>query len=177
MSTWWQRGELILLTWSIKEHTENYFQGDHRAWNIFETLESNRFIGTQARTHLQNKFIISKEVSITDLDNASGGQLLYWIGYRQALGHKLCIVYWSYFSNTWSTYWALLTLPMLRLFSSKIQRCKYFWKPSKPCHVDIHSIALAEHSQMSTHMPGFQSFFRFFASFGIGQISHQQHKG
>ena len=26
-------------------------------------------------------------------------------------------------------------------------------------------------------MPGFQSFFRFFASFCIGQISHQQHKG
>ena len=30
---------------------------------------------------------------------------------------------------------------------------------------------------MSTHMPGFQSFFRFFASFHIGQISHLQHKG
>ena len=30
---------------------------------------------------------------------------------------------------------------------------------------------------MSTHLPGFQLFFRFFASFCIGQISHQQHKG
>ena len=30
---------------------------------------------------------------------------------------------------------------------------------------------------MSTHVPRFQSFFRFFASFCIGQISHQQHKG
>ena len=30
---------------------------------------------------------------------------------------------------------------------------------------------------MSTHVPGFQSFFRIFASFCIGQISHQQHKG
>ena len=26
---------------------------------------------------------------------------------------------------------------------------------------------------MSTHVPGFQSFFRFYASFCIGQISHQ----
>ena len=26
------------------------------------------------------------------------------------------------------------------------------------CHVGIHWIALAEHSQMSTHVPGFQSF-------------------
>ena len=30
---------------------------------------------------------------------------------------------------------------------------------------------------MSTHVPGFQSFIRFIASFCIGQISHQQHKG
>ena len=40
-----------------------------------------------------------------------------------------------------------------------------FKKSSKPCHVGIHWIALAEYSQMSTHVPGFQSFFRFFASF------------
>ena len=37
-------------------------------------------------------------------------------------------------------------------------------------------IALAEYSQISTHLPGFQSFFKFFASLCIGQISHQQHK-
>ena len=30
---------------------------------------------------------------------------------------------------------------------------------------------------MSTHMPGVQSFFIFFASFCIGKISHEQHKG
>ena len=66
---------------------------------------------------------------------------------------------------------------MLRLFSSKAQGRKDFRKPSKPCHVGIHWIALAEYSQMSTHVPGFQSFFRFFASFCIGQISHHQHKG
>ena len=31
-------------------------------------------------------------------------------------------------------------------------------------------------SQMSTHMPGIESFFSVFASFCIGQISHQQQK-
>ena len=51
---------------------------------------------------------------------------------------------------------------MLRLSSSKTKGCKDFWKPSKPCHVGIHWIALAEYSQMNTHMPVFQSFFRFF---------------
>ena len=56
----------------------------------------------------------------------------------------------------------LLTLPMLRLLLFKDQGWKGFWKPSEPCHVGIHWIALAEPSQMSTHMPGFQSFFRFF---------------
>ena len=60
-----------------------------------------------------------------------------------------------------------LILPML---TTCAQKSKDFWKPSKPCHVGIHWIALAEYSQMSTHVPGFQSFFRFFASFCIGQI-------
>ena len=52
---------------------------------------------------------------------------------------------------------------------------KIFEKPSKSFYVGIHWIALAEHSQMSTHVPG--SFFRFFAPFSVGQISQQQHKG
>ena len=39
---------------------------------------------------------------------------------------------------------------------------KNLWKPSKHCHVGIHLKALAEYSQMSTHMPGFQSFSSFF---------------
>ena len=34
-----------------------------------------------------------------------------------------------------------------------------------------------EYQQMSTHVPKFQSFFRFFASFCISQISQQQYKG
>ena len=72
--------------------------------------------------------------------------------------------------------WAINPL-MLSLLSSNVQGPKDFWKPSKPCHVGIHWIALTEYSQMSTHMPGFQSFLRFFASFCTGQISHQQYKG
>ena len=35
------------------------------------------------------------------------------------------------------------------------------------CHVGIHWKALAEYSQMSTHVPGFESFFSFFASFSF----------
>ena len=54
---------------------------------------------------------------------------------------------------------------------------KDFWKTSIPCHVHIHWIALAEYSQMSTQMTGCQSFLRFFASFCIGQISHEQQNG
>ena len=60
---------------------------------------------------------------------------------------------------------------MLRLLLSKAQGCKVFLKPFKPCHVGIHWIALAEHSQMSTHVPGLHTFFRFSTSFFIGQIS------
>ena len=67
-----------------------------------------------------------------------------------------------------SDYWHL-TLPMLRLLSSKTQESKNLWKPSKPCHVGTHLIALSEYSQMSTHMPGFRGFLRFlFALFCIG---------
>ena len=48
---------------------------------------------------------------------------------------------------------------MLRLLLSKGQGRKDFSKTSKPSHVGIHWIALAEYSQMSTHVPGFQYFF------------------
>ena len=68
-----------------------------------------------------------------------------------------------------------LTLPMLRLLSSKT---KIFENHLIiPCHVGIHWKALVEYSQMSTHLPGFTSFSRFLASFWIAQIIHQQHKG
>ena len=54
---------------------------------------------------------------------------------------------------------------------------RIFEKPSKPCFVGVHWIALAECSQMSIHVPGCQSFFRIFASFCDGKISHQQAQG
>ena len=42
-----------------------------------------------------------------------------------------------------------LTLPMLRLLSSKAQGHEDNWKPSKPCHVGIHLKALAEYVKHS----------------------------
>ena len=49
-------------------------------------------------------------------------------------------------------------------------------KTFKPCRGGIHWRALAEYSQMSNRVTGFQSF-RFFAAICIARISHQQHKG
>ena len=63
------------------------------------------------------------------------------------------------------------TLPMLRLLSSKARGRKGLLKPSKPCHVGIHWIALAEYSQMSTHMPGFQSFSGFLHLFVLVELA------
>ena len=68
------------------------------------------------------------------------------------------ICYWK---STWElnrSSLLLLTLPMLRLLSLKTQGCKKFGKPSKLCCVCIHWRALAEYSQISTHMPVFLSF-------------------
>ena len=62
-----------------------------------------------------------------------------------------------------------LTLPMLRLLLSKAQGHNDFWKPSEPCHVGVHWIALAEYSQMSTHLPGFQSFQGFLHPFVLAR--------
>ena len=62
-----------------------------------------------------------------------------------------------------------LTLQMLRR--------KGIWKPSQPCHVGIHWKAPANNSQIRIHVPVFQWFFSFFASFYIWRIGHQQHKG
>ena len=55
-------------------------------------------------------------------------------------------------------------------FRPLAQGCKDFWKPSKPWHVGIHWKALAECSQMSTHiMQRSQLFIRLFASFWEAQ--------
>ena len=60
---------------------------------------------------------------------------------------------------------------MLRLFSTKAQWPNIFFKPSKPCHVDIHWKALDRYTQIGTHMPGFPSFLSFFASFCFAQVA------
>ena len=65
--------------------------------------------------------------------------------------------------TSWLGYKWAWTHPMVRLLSSKAQECKVFWNPFKPYHVGIHRKAVAEYSQMSTHLPGFQSVFRFLA--------------
>ena len=65
----------------------------------------------------------------------------------------------------------ILTLPTLRLLSANAQKRKYFWKPSKPCQVGTHWITLMEYSQMSTHMPQFQWFYRIFALFCIANLA------
>ena len=66
---------------------------------------------------------------------------------------------------------------MRRLLPPKGQGRNDLRKPSKPCHVGIYWKALTEYSQMSTHMPGFQSFSIFFASICFGQIIKKQSKG
>ena len=66
-----------------------------------------------------------------------------------------------------------LTHLMLRLLSSKAQGSKDFLKPSKLFHVGIYWIALSSCSQMSSHLPGFQSIF-FLHHFFNSQTSHQQ---
>ena len=75
-----------------------------------------------------------------------------------------CFLKWALSKN-------LLNLPMLRLHSSKAQGCKYFWKSSKPCHVGIHWKVLTEFSQMSTHLPGFQTFSVFLHHFVLGKLA------
>ena len=81
------------------------------------------------------------------------------------LEYDIIQVYLTYLPINYLYLGHYLTLPMLRLLSSKAQGCKDFQKPSKHCHVGIHWIALAEYSQMSTHVPRFQSFFQVFCIF------------
>ena len=72
--------------------------------------------------------------------------------------------YQNYFQNCLRFRWLLssfLTLSMLRLLLSKAQEFKNLGKSYKPYHLGIHRKALIEFSQMSTHLPGFRSFFSF----------------
>ena len=65
----------------------------------------------------------------------------------------------------------ILTLPMLRLLSFKAQGCNDFWKPSKPCHVGIHWIALADYSQIRTLVLRFQLFKGVMHSFVMAKLA------
>ena len=103
------------------------------------------------------------------------------------IGFPLCYSLWSYMMKSYlpckaGTLWCLpalqpfwnflpahlarqpLTLCCWWQQSPKAQERKNLWKLSKPCLVGIHWIALAEYSHMSTHLPGFQWFFRIFVS-------------
>ena len=76
---------------------------------------------------------------------------MLWVSNAQAASCSFCNFDMDRFnpSNAGATF----------IQSTGMQR---FFKPSRPFHVCIHWIALAaEYSQMSTHVPGFQSFFRF----------------
>ena len=90
--------------------------------------------------------------------------------WKKACFESLRIYYWK---NTRYTLIqaAFLTLPMLRLLSCKAQGRKDFWKPSKPCHIGIHWIALTEYSQMSTHITGFHSFLGFSHTFVLAKYA------
>ena len=57
------------------------------------------------------------------------------------------------------------------------KKVKHHENQLNPCHVGIHWKALAEFSQMSTHLPWFQSFLSFLSSFYIAQISNNQLRG
>ena len=76
---------------------------------------------------------------------------------------------WQWWS--WTARMNGFTLPMLRLLSSNAQERKIFRKPSKSCHVGTHLKALAEYSQMSTHLSRFQSFFGFLHRFVLAKLA------
>ena len=71
-------------------------------------------------------------------------------------------------------HFSIITIPMLRIFSSKAQGCKVFSKPFKPCHVGgIHWIALAKYSQLSTcpMCQGFSHFSGFLHNFVMAKLA------
>ena len=119
----------------------------------------------------QNECLLDSEWSPCTCQYNSGQLLIYFrCGCCNNTEYRAFLVW---VSRNW------LTIQILRLILPKAQRRKDFLKAIKTlsCWYSLDSSHWAEYSQMSTHMPGFQSFFSFFASFCIGQISHHQHKG
>ena len=64
-----------------------------------------------------------------------------------------------------------LTLPVLRILSSKAQGREDVWKPFKPCHTCIYWKALTEYSQMSTNLSRFESFFSILHHFAMVKLA------
>ena len=87
--------------------------------------------------------------------------------------------FWQYTLQTSGcvTILNLLTLPMLRLLSPKEKARKDFQKSSKPCHVGIHWIALADWELIDEWPCARVCHSSALASFCISQISQQQQKG
>ena len=59
----------------------------------------------------------------------------------------------------------------LRPSSLCIDRFNPSYAEANTCHVGIHWIALAEYSLMSTHVSGFQSFFRLLHHFVLATLA------
>ena len=78
-----------------------------------------------------------------------------------------------FWSNAWDSWCRRISdlNPSTAGAPTKTEGRKYFGKPSNPCHVGIHWIALAEYSQMSIHVPGFQSFLRILHYFVLAKLA------
>ena len=67
---------------------------------------------------------------------------------------------------------------MLRLLSSNHKKAENYENQRNPVMlVFIRKLLLNTQSQMSTHVPGLQSFLSFLSLCYADQISQQQHKG
>ena len=79
--------------------------------------------------------------------------------------HGLSVVFWGGFF-----FWGGgLALPILRLLSPKAKEPKDFWKPSKPCHVGIHWIALT--FRWEPMCQSFRFFLGFWPHFVLGNLA------
>ena len=93
----------------------------------------------------------------------------------------------SFFEHPMMDHWWILDLQLLtyctigRIVGPQHFQCwGYVWvfgTPFKPCHVGIHSTAQSEYSQMSTHVPGFQSFSGVLHYFVSAQLATSRIKG
>ena len=117
---------------------------------------------------------IGREGQHSQTDNITNG--LWSSGQWSSLSvswHCLCSFYLvtTIITHTLVPVKQRLTLLMPRLLSFEAQKFKNLWKLSQPSHVGIHRKALAEYYQMSTHVPGFQSFIAFCHHFMLTKLT------